>query len=198
MVGLFSSLENNEINQLISRGHDLLQRIQVVKDSMFFASVLGYLGRMVTAHVNDESWKSTANELVGAGVNALTDAAKKLHEDYTEWYTDCRILFSKRGWNRSKTVKVFDEILNIVKLDSVAARVKMIVERQIGLLDELRQNPPRTWSLTKASILVVYASICVFVDTILSIMYGLAVVPVIVFEVGLILAFPKLEEWVVS
>lgn len=143
MVGMTEHNESDDLRQLILRGESILERIQTVEGTNFFAAIVRYLGPVVVAHVNTPKWKDTTSEVVAAGLEALTGPAKKLHEDYTEWYTDCKIIFSKKGWNRSRRVKIFDEIPNLVSLDSIAARVRMIVERQIEILKDLVNVSPR-------------------------------------------------------
>lgn len=183
---------------LIERGRALLERISAVQNMDLLAKILSDIGNIASPHLNTQKWRETAVAAINAGVDALVGPAKKLYEDYIEWYTDCKILFAKKGWNRSRAVKIFDDVPHLVTIDSIGTRVQMIVKRQIEMLEDLSEKPPRTWSFARAAVLVIYASACVFVDTILSILFGLAVVPVAAFEVGLVLAFPKLEEWIVG
>ena len=41
-----------------------------------------------------------------------------------------------------------------------------------------------------------YIAFCLFLDIVLFAYVGLATIPVAAFQVGLIVAFPKIEEWI--
>ncbi len=71
----------------------------------------------------------------------------------------------------------------------------MVVSRQLVLLEQIQENPPKPWHLTKVAFLIVYIAICIFIDIILFAYIGLATIPVAAFQVGIIVAFPKIESW---
>ena len=159
------------------------------------SSAIDFVGKTITGllDVKDRDLGRTVTDgIVGFVSNPVT----ALKQRYQERNMDCRSLFVRMGWKSNPLVRAFEELGSSGLDKEKVVTVEMLVTRQSDILKELEKSPPRPWHIAKAAFVVAYCAACMFVDIVLFLYIQLAAVAVAAFQVSLLLAFPKVEEWV--
>ena len=183
-----------DLSDLITRGTEIQTQINQLKGSQGLASLVDFIGKMVTSQL-DPLDRDAGHSLREASVSLLTNPALNAKQTYQNWYLDCRTFFAKMRWTSNFIVRAFLEAGRIPIGKETRVTVEMVVNKQLVLLEQIQHTPPKQWHITKAVFLLSYIATCVFIDIVLYAFIGLATIPVAAFEVALIVAFPKIEQW---
>jgi hypothetical protein len=180
---------------LVQRGKDIQNKIEQLRGTQGFTSLIDFIGRLATGRLDPDD-RELGHNLRTASVQLLSSPLLTLKQEYQEWYMDCRTFFAKMEWMSQTAVKAFLETGNTSISKETKITVEMVVKRQLVLLEKILSSPPKQYNVAKAAFVIVYVASCLFLDVILFAFIGLATIPVAAFQVGLLLAFPRIEEWI--
>ncbi|MFW9890534.1 MAG: hypothetical protein ACFFER_20360 [Candidatus Thorarchaeota archaeon] len=182
------------LSDLLTRGKEIQNQIDQLRGSQGFTALVDFWGKFLTSQL-DPIDRDTGKSLADASVSLLSNPVLNAKQHYQDWYLDCRMFFAKMGWNSNSLVRAFLEAGHIPIGKETGVTVEMVIHKQIVILEQIQDTPPKPWHIAKAIFLVSYIALCVFIDIVLFAFIGLATIPAAAFEVALIVAFPKIERW---
>jgi len=189
--------DRRELDQLIQRGQMIISKIENAKlaDVEALGDIVEILGE-IGASLLDEDDRDLARAIADTGTKLLKTPLAKVRQEYVEWSVDCRGFFARMNWMHHSLVRAFMEIGSYHVDQEPRIAVQMLIAKQIEILRELREAPPRTWHVAKAGIVIVLTAVFVFLDVVLFALIGFAAIPVAAFQVAFLTVLPRIERWI--
>lgn len=186
---------HQDLSKLVQRGKEIQRKVEQLKSTEGLAAFIDFFGKLATSQL-DPNDRDFSHNVRTASIQLLSGPLLTLKQDYQEWYMDCRTFFAEIGWISNKTVSAFLEAGSVPIGKKTNVTVEMVIKRQMVFLEQILDSPPKQWNKAKAAFIIAYIAFCLFLDIVLFAYVGLATIPVAAFQVGLIVAFPKIEEWI--